>query len=308
MRDTFAKRLGELAAEDERIMFITGDLGFGVFEGFQHAFPAQYLNAGVAEQNMIALATGLAMEGRIVFAYSIGNFPVLRCLEQIRNDAAYHEASVKVVSIGGGFSYGSLGISHHATEDIAVMRAIPNVQAFTPGTLSDVKRSVDALVATPGTGYLRLDKSQGEDNPTAEGFEVGQWRVMREGADVALVACGGVLGAAQEAAARMEERGISARVVDATQVTGIGNDAILRALGDVPLVATVEEHVTRGGLAGVVAEAIAVSSCSARLLPLGISEGFMGEVGSQEYLRARVGLDAEGIARSVHESVVALEG
>ena len=299
MRDTFAKRLAELAAADDRIMFITGDLGFGVFEQFQRDFPGQYLNAGVAEQNMIALASGLALEGRVAFAYSIGNFPVLRCLEQIRNDAAYHDANVKVVSIGGGFSYGSLGISHHATEDIAVMRAIPNVQAFTPGTLSDVVNSVDALVATPGTGYLRLDKSQGSDVEGAGAFEVGAWRVMAEGSDVTLVACGGILGEAQGAATLLAADGISARVVDATQVTGIGPDAVRQALGNAPLVVTMEEHVTRGGLTGLVAEVMATSGMRALLRPRGIDGDFMSEVGSQAYLRTRVGLDAVATAEFV---------
>lgn len=299
MRDTFARRLAELAGMDDRIIFITGDLGFGVFEQFQREFPSQYLNAGVAEQNMIALASGLALEGRVVFAYSIGNFPVLRCLEQIRNDAAYHEASVKVVSIGGGFSYGSLGVSHHATEDIAVMRAIPNVQAFTPGTLSDVVNSVDELVATRGTGYLRLDKSQGADTEGAGPFRVGAWRIMSEGSDVTLVACGGILGEAQGAARLLEAGGISVRVVDATQVSGIGPEAVRRALGVAPMVVTMEEHVTRGGLAGVVAEVMATSGMPAVLRPRGIDGGFMSEVGSQAYLRTRVGLDAAATAEFV---------
>ena len=299
MRDTFARRLAELAGKDDRIIFITGDLGFGVFEQFQREFPSQYLNAGVAEQNMIALASGLALEGRIVFAYSIGNFPVLGCLEQTRNDAAYHDANVKVVSIGGGFSYGSLGVSHHATEDIAVMRAIPNVQAFTPGTLSDVVNSVDELVATGGTGYLRLDKSQGADTEGAGPFRSGAWRIMSEGSDVTLVACGGILGEAQGAARLLEAGGISARVVDATQVSGIGPEAVRRALGVAPMVVTMEEHVTRGGLAGLVAEVMATSAMPAVLRPRGIDGGFMSEVGSQAYLRTRVGLDAATTAAFV---------
>lgn len=296
MRDVFASRLMELAAEDERIMFLTGDLGFGVFEEFERKFPDQYLNVGVAEQNLIAVATGLALEGRIAFAYSIGNFPVLRPLEQIRNDAAYHGANVKVVSIGGGFSYGSLGVSHHATEDIAVMRAIPGVQAYTPGTLSDVSNSVDALVQTPGTGYLRLDKSQGDDTEFAQPFQSGSWRVMSDGGDVTLIACGGVLGEVQRAAQLLADSDLTARVVDATQVTDLMPEAITEALGSAPLIVTVEEHVTRGGLAGIVAEVMATSGCKATLRPRGISQGFMSEVGSQKYLRERVGLDADSIA------------
>ena len=132
MRDTFIKRLTELARSDPRIMLVTGDLGFGVLTPYAEELPAQYLNAGVAEQNMTGMATGMAMEGRVVFTYSIANFPILRCLEQLRNDAAYHGANVNAVSIGGGFSYGALGMSHHATEDLAIMRAIPDIDVLAP--------------------------------------------------------------------------------------------------------------------------------------------------------------------------------
>src|ERR1035438_1617960 len=132
MRDKFIHTLLKLAENDPRIMLITADLGFAVFDDYRRQFPLQFINAGVAEQNMTLVATGMALEGHIVFSYSIGNFPTLRCLEMIRNDAAYHGANVKVVSVGGGFSYGALGISHHATEDLAIMRAIPGVTVVSP--------------------------------------------------------------------------------------------------------------------------------------------------------------------------------
>lgn len=299
MRDAFAERLLERATEDERVFFLTGDLGFGVFEEFQSALPSQYLNVGVAEQNMIAVAAGLALEGHVCFVYSIGNFPTLRCLEQIRNDAAYHAANVNVVSIGGGFSYGPLGMSHHATEDIAIMSTIPEVTSFTPGTARDVLGSVDALIEKAGTGYLRLDKSAGEESPGAEPFRVGRWRVMRQGKDVTLVAVGGVLKEAQEAAGILQETGISATVVSATQPAPIQTDEIIRVLGAVPVVVSVEEHVIRAGIGGIVAEAMAESGCSARLIRRGVGARFVSEVGSQTYLRAGAGLDARSLAATV---------
>src|SRR6266403_699088 len=150
MRNAFIAELSELAGADPRILLITGDLGFGVFEDFARRYPRQFLNAGVAEQNMTGVATGLALEGRIVFTYSIANFPTLRCLEQIRNDAAYHDANVKVVAIGGGFSYGALGMSHHATEDISIMRSI-GISVVAPGCDWEAEEAVTALCATPGT-------------------------------------------------------------------------------------------------------------------------------------------------------------
>ena len=143
MRDTFVRTLIALAKEDPNIELMTGDLGFGVLKPFWEQLPDQFVNAGIAEQNMTSAAAGMALEGKTVFTYSIGNFPTLRCLEQIRNDCAYHHANVKIVCVGGGFVYGSLGMSHQATEDIAVMRALPDVAVLCPGDL------VEAEEATP---------------------------------------------------------------------------------------------------------------------------------------------------------------
>ena len=134
MRDAFVKVLTDMAPEHPELMFLTGDLGFGVLDNFITRFPRQFLNVGVAEQNMAGLAAGLAMEGHSVFTYSIGNFPTIRCLEQIRNDICYHGANVKIVSVGGGMSYGPVGMSHHATEDLAILRSLPgiNILAWRP--------------------------------------------------------------------------------------------------------------------------------------------------------------------------------
>src|SRR5467141_1191088 len=148
-----------LAEYNAGIMLLTGDLGFGVLNTFAERFPRQYLNVGVAEQNLTGVATGLALEGRIVFTYSIANFPTLRCLEQIRNDAAYHEANVKVVAVGGGFAYGPLGMSHHATEDLAIMRSLPEMVVVAPGDPMEVDGATRALAAHRGPAYLRLGRA-----------------------------------------------------------------------------------------------------------------------------------------------------
>src|SRR3990170_3459063 len=159
MRDAFIDRLSAMACRDPRVMLITGDLGFGVFDSYRQRFPAQFINAGVAEQNMTGIATGLALEGHIVYTYSIANFVFMRCLEQIRNDAAYHDCNVNVVAIGGGFSYGALGISHHATEDLAIMRAVPGVTVVAPGDDWEASEATAAVATSPGASYLRLDRS-----------------------------------------------------------------------------------------------------------------------------------------------------
>ena len=147
MRDAFIDQLTDLATEDSDIVFLTGDLGFGAFDEFDAKFNgSQYFNIGVAERNMTGVATGLALEGKRVFTYSIANFGTLRCLEQIRNDAAYHNANVTVVSNGGGFSYGPLGMSHHATEDLAILRSLPDVDVVAPSSIYEVKEAVKAFM------------------------------------------------------------------------------------------------------------------------------------------------------------------
>jgi transketolase len=158
MRDAFVRTLIDIAKEDKNVHLITGDLGFGVLKPFWEQLPDQFTNAGIAEQNMTSFAAGLALEGKTVFTYSIGNFPTLRCLEQIRNDCAYHNANVKIVCVGGGFVYGSLGMSHHATEDLAIMRALPDVTVLAPGDLVEAECATRAIYEHQGTCYLRLGR------------------------------------------------------------------------------------------------------------------------------------------------------
>jgi transketolase len=298
MRDSFTARLEELAAADPRIMLITGDLGFGVLDSFEKKLPKQYLNVGVAEQNMTGVATGIAMEGRIVFTYSIGNFPTLRCLEQIRNDAAYHDANVKIVAIGGGFSYGALGMSHHATEDLAIMRAI-GIPVVAPGCNWEAAESVNALVGTPGTCYLRLDRaSAGSTGRPGEKFELGRARILRTGTDVTLIATGGILAEALAAEDLLRnERGINCRVLSMHTVSPLDVNAVLAAARETGGIVTVEEHTIHGGLGAAVAEACLDSAVIPRgFARVALRQGFSSIVGGQEFLRTYYGLDKAAIA------------
>ena len=194
MRDAFVRALMREMAKDERIALITGDLGFGVLRPVKETYPDRIINAGIAEQSMVGLAAGLAATGRKVIVYSIGNFPTLRPLEQIRNDCAYHGRDVKIVCVGGGFVYGSLGMSHHATEDMAVMRAIPDITCFTPGDPAETEAIVPSFLSTPGTCYLRIGRGS---EPRAHQGEIRDWHLpeairLREGKDVALLSVIGV--------------------------------------------------------------------------------------------------------------------
>lgn len=303
MRDHFIKRLAELARADPRVMLVTGDLGFGVFDNYRSDFPGQFLNAGVSEQNMTMLATGMAMEGHIVFTYSIGNFPTLRCLEMIRNDAAYHEANVKVVCIGGGFSYGALGISHHATEDLAIMRSLPGVTVVSPGGLWEAMEATTAIARTSGTCYLRLDKDHGQDAPRdGERFVLGQARELREGRDCVILVTGGILREVQKAAEGLARRGVSVRILNFHTVKPLDSDAILRAAREIGVLVTVEEHTIHGGLGTAVAEVLADRQVQTKaFLRIGLQAGFSSIVGSQEYLRRSYGLEASSIQRQVEK-------
>ena len=258
MRDHFIKCLGTLVEHNPSIMLITGDLGFGVFDEFRKNFSNNFINAGVAEQNMTGLASGLALEGKIVFTYSIANFSTLRCLEQIRNDAAYHNANVKVVSIGGGFSYGPLGISHHATEDLAIMRSIPDITVVSPSGYWETMEATEAIVKTTGTFYLRLDKSAGDDNPSndEDRFCLGKARTLREGYDYTIIVTGGILEEVLVAHAQLLDQGIQGRIISMHTIKPIDNDSIINASEKTGAVITVEEHTKLGGLGSAVAEVL----------------------------------------------------
>lgn len=310
MRDAFIARLEALAEHNPDIMLATGDLGFGVLDRFAARYPAQFLNVGVAEQNLTGVATGLALEGYTVFTYSIANFPTLRCLEQVRNDACYHGANVKIVAIGGGFSYGPLGPSHHATEDIAILRAIPNLTLFAPTDAWEAAEATEAMIRTPGVCYLRLDKSVSGALPVpGERFTAGRARLLREGADVTVFATGGIAGEALGAATLLARRGLSCRVVSMHTLVPFDGEAVSAAARETGGIVTLEEHSVIGGLAGAVAEyCLEAGIRPLRFARFGLRAGFSSVVGSQGYLRRTYGLDSEALASGIEELLRGNEG
>lgn len=307
MRTEFIKKLEELAGKNPDLFLITGDLGFGVLDRFAANHPRQYLNVGVAEQNMIGIAVGMALEGRRVFVYSIGNFPTLRCLEQIRNDAIYHQANVNIVSIGGGFSYGALGFSHHATEDLAILRSIPGITVTAPGDLWEAQEATQAIFSHPGPSYLRLDKSSaGHTERPGEVFELGKSRQIRAGRDVTLISTGGILGAALQAADMLESRGIHCRVISMHTLKPLDDEALRLACRETGGIVTIEEHVVEGGLGGAVAEtALEKGYLPSFFYRIGLRSAYPDVVGSQEFLRRRCRMDAESIRDKVEDLVKA---
>jgi transketolase len=300
MRDAFIKSLTSLAANDKNIVLLTADLGFGVFEEFESCFPGQYFNVGVAEQNMTGVATGLSLEGKKVVTYSIGNFPTLRCLEQIRNDACYHDANITIVASGGGFSYGSLGMSHHATEDLAILRSLPNISVLAPCTANEAGEAITAMIQCGGVGYLRLDKTIAENSSIERPFIIGKSRRYKEGKDITLVAIGGILDDVNIASVELKKLGIDARVIGMHSIKPIDIDEIIDAATNTGGIVTVEEHNKDGGLGSAISEVcMDFGVMPKKFLRIGLDNTYSSIVGSQQYLRSRYEMDSEAIVNKV---------
>ncbi|MCE0506582.1 transketolase [Roseivivax sp. GX 12232] len=304
MRDAFLKELTRQAAEDPSVMLITGDLGFGVLTEYSQRFPNQFINAGVAEQNMTAMACGLAMEGYRVFTYSIANFTTLRCLEQIRNDVCYHDADVTVVSIGGGFSYGQLGVSHFATEDLAILRALPNMTVIAPTDPWEAEELARQLPATPGPKYMRIDKGAAGLAPDPGSISLGRARRVREGADATVICVGGILSEALQAAEILAREGIELRVVGIHTLKPLDTEEVTGAARDTGGIVTLEEHSIIGGLGGVVAETLLEAGCAPGFFRrMGLHDIYPSVVGDQNFLRAEYGMDAAAVVATLRKAL-----
>ena len=305
MRDTFVRTLIDLAKEDASIELITGDLGFGVLKPFWEELPNQFTNIGIAEQNMTTVAAGMALEGKTVFTYSIGNFPTLRCLEQIRNDCAYHKANVKVVCVGGGFVYGSLGMSHQATEDLAILRALPDVVVMAPADLVEAEEATRAIAAYPGTCYLRLGRG-GEKriHEKIDDFQIGKAIKVEDGKKIVIFSTGAIFEEVKEAAKLLKQKGYSPAIYTFPTVKPIDIGVINQCSEEFDLIVTCEEHNIIGGFGGAVAEILAEKrNCNATLLRIGLNDSYATLVGNQKYLREQYGLSACKIAKRIEEKL-----
>jgi transketolase len=306
MRTAFIDTLCELAEQDERIWLLTGDLGYSVLERFASRFPSRFVNVGVAEQNMTGVAAGLALCDKIVFTYSIANFPILRCLEQIRNDVCYHNLNVKIVAVGGGFAYGAQGMTHHATEDLAIMRALPSMTVVAPADPVETRLATRAIAGWRGPCYLRLGKaSEPVVHQRPPAFSIGKAIIVREGSDVALITTGGILSSAMQAAEQLTRQGIQASVLSMHTLKPLDSEAMLTAARQTRAIITVEEHSILGGLGSAVAEVLAESGNSRiTFRRIGIKGEFCQHVGSQECLRGICGLSVDSIIEIVRSLTV----
>ncbi len=296
MRDGFIKVLTEVAKNNPEVMFLTGDLGFKIFDNFITQCPKQFLNVGVAEQSMLGVAMGMSLEGRRVLVYSIANFHIFRALEQIRNDVCYHEADVKIVSTGGGFGYGTAGMSHHATEDLSIMRALPHMTVLTPGDAWEAIGATQFMLNNKGPFYLSLEKSNINSQKIDEVFEFGKIRQLRDGADLTLISVGSVLSEVVLAADILAKENIFCRVLSVHCLKPIDQDAIIRAAKETGGIITIEENSIFGGLGSTVSEVCMENNVgSKKFTMMGLRNEFSAIVGDPTYLRHYYKLDSEAI-------------
>jgi transketolase len=300
MRDAFVKKLTEEAEHNSAIMLLVGDLGFGVVAAFGDTYPRQFLNCGVAEQSMVGIAAGMASAGRRPFVYSIANFPTLRPLEQIRNDVCYHGLGVTLVSVGAGLAYGSLGYTHHAVEDMSILRSLPGMRVFSPADPLECRAAVECILADPSPAYLRLGKNKEPIMHTAQpDLSTGAPLLVREGTDVTLLVAGPIVTQALDVAERLDGHGVSVRVLTCPVIKPLNAAAIRDASEGTAGIVTLEEHTLLGGFGSAVLEGFATHGWRTPILPLGLEDAATHIVGDQEWIRERAGLSTEHVMSEI---------
>jgi len=293
MRTAFITKLIELARKDDNIFLVVGDLGYSVVEPFAAEFPNRFLNAGISEQNMTGLAAGLAKEGFNVFTYSIGNFPTLRAMEQIRYDVCYHNLNVNIVSVGAGYAYGSLGVSHHATEDIGMMRSLPNMRVFSPGDPIEAQLVTEYVVHNPGPSYLRLGKAgetfihqPNQDISITELIPV----IIRPNSDIVVITTGSILNYAFNFLKDNKEKHYD--LFSCPTIKPLDNKSLIAMAKKYTQIITLEEHQKSTGFGSAIIEILSDLKYEKVIdnLPvikrIAIEDSFSCIGGSQDYMRS----------------------
>ena len=301
MRDSFINFITKQALEDSSVILLTADLGFGIFENYQKILPKQFLNVGIAEQNMSSIATGLALEGHKVYTYSIGNFSTLRCLEQIRNDICYHDQNVTIITMGGGFSYGQLGVTHFATEDLSIMRTLPNMSIFVPSDSWQIDSFMPELIKIKTPKYIRLDKSYA-GTKRFENTNLGTPIKVFDGNDAVLFAIGGIGSSAIESAIKLRKKGISLRVIIYNFLKPLDEKEITNAIETSGIIFTLEENTVIGGFGSAIADVCLKNKLKPKIFKsFGINDNFPEYVGDQNYLRGHYKLDSDSLSNQIEQ-------
>lgn len=303
MRNSVVAEITRQAEKNESIYLLTGDLGFNVLNVFWDKFPDRFINCGISEQNMTAVAAGMGLDGKCVFTYSIGNFPTLRCLEQIRNDICYPKANVKIIGLGSGFAYGDLGMSHHATEDIACMRSLPNMTVFSPCDPLEAIAAVKAAVQIDGPCYIRIGR--GKEPCLRDAFdslEVGKGYCLFSGSQIAILSTGAITAEAKHACEILKAEGIEVSLFDFPTIKPIDDKLISDLAKTNHHLISLEEGNVFGGFGGAVAEVLSeIEGEHAVLKRMGLQDEFTSIVGDTEHLRHYYKMDAQAIVKAVKE-------
>jgi transketolase len=295
MRSAFVEALLEEARQNSSIVLITGDLGFGVLEEFAAELPNQFVNAGIAEQSMMGMAAGLASTGKRVFVYSIGNFPTLRCLEQIRNDVCLMNNPVVIVAVGAGYAYGAQGYTHHALEDVSVLRSLPNMEICSPSDSFETRELTKFLANTKIPAYLRLGKVAEEIPEYMENeLQFGKFRELAPGANGTILFTGSLASIALEARQELLAKGLEVAVCSVPFISNLDQSYLERAVTK-GLIVTIEEQVIRGGFGSAVLEAISSSGLHAAVKIIGATQEHLSLIGNQQFLRNSNGINSETI-------------
>ncbi len=296
MRNAFIETLIKLAEKDKSIYLLTGDLGFSVFETFAKRFPKRFLNCGVAEQNMMGTAAGLALSGKKPYVYSIIPFVTIRCLEQIKDDIAYQNLNVKIVGVGGGYSYGYLGATHHATEDIAMLRVLPNLKVFAPGDSVETEKLMIEAYKTKGPAYFRLTNVGGKTvHQKKDKIKIGEPFVFNKGKDGALIVNGVFLGIGKSLIEELKIEGYKFKLISLPTLKPINEESLWKELKDQKLIFSLEEHSLIGGMGTALAEILMDKGWKGTLKRIAAPDKFFPKVGKAEYIREKYHLTKEQI-------------
>jgi transketolase len=301
LRDAFFDRVYEIAKNDPDVMLLTADMGAHSLEVFKKDLPAQYINVGVAEQNMVSVAAGLSLGGKKVFIYSIAPFVTLRCYEQIKIDLCCMNLGVTIVGVGSGLSYGSDGPTHHATQDIAAMRALPEISILNPSDVLCAEWAAEFGYKSSSPVYVRVDRGNlARLYKKEEGFKDG-FAGIRPGKDVAIVSTGVMTHTAVTVSDMLKRRSLSAAVIDLYRIKPLNKKSLLEYIAGAKAVVTLEENNLTGGIGSAVSEALKDERIDKPLRRIAIPDEHCFKCGTREELHKLYGLDAEGIAKSISD-------
>ena len=292
LRTAFIDTLRELARIDDRIFLLTADMGYSVFETFRDEFPDRFLNTGIAEQNTIGVAAGLASRGKIVFVYSIIPFVTMRCFEQVRLDLAYNFMNVKLVGVGAGLTYGPLGSSHHALEDIAIMRSLPDMTVLCPGDPIETRELIKRSYEYEGPVYIRLGKNgEPKIHPDETRIEIGKSITVLEGNDLALITTSNMLETGKKWVEEWKQDGVNVSLISMPSLKPFDSSTVKNLIdNEIPII-TLEEHSVIGGLGSIISQVIATTGKPVKFQQIGINDKFSHVVGGHEFQRKKFMLD-----------------